>query len=1154
MKKVELALPVNEWSTLKSKYAPDIKQVLTDEFTRGTINIDTQTKGAITKRKGAVTYNPTALALAFKDQYEAIFSDGVRHTLAVQSGEVKYTSGDRIFNTIENGTGFAPESNFEFEITQDRVYGGNGANDPIVYDRTTNYGGVVYTAPRIRNMGVQAPLTAPSVAVVAGGSVPVGGHTYKITYLYYDFEESNGGPASAVATTSAGNQQVDLTSVPVGGYGVTARKVYRDNNDGVYVLVGTIANNTATTFSDTVAAGTTPIPLDNGLPPTFGQIVLFLDSLFIADVPGQPSIVYYSQTGFPDIFPEANFIICNQKDPITALIVYQDRIIVFNRRSMGQILGRTPDQFRYSHIPGSVGCVDNRTIQTRTIDGVPVLVWLSDKGFYMYNGNSITYISEDIEDQVNVNIQQANYQKGSHTDDSQQDFEDGTSTQGIDLDSIPGAILTKGYLDGSSTPGNNPRRSWDDSNDWEGGSSVANIRTRAGDNKLYNPRITGWTPSAGSLNGVVVSNPGDGEHIKLPTVTTLGGESIGAQPTSGALTFTGLAIKFVPSVSGTISSGVISGFTNPAFTYAIYSHDSGTDKPNVSLGVIPSVAVTAGTTYWLVLELSTSTPLQQGGTGFPSASGNKTGRRSGGFWFTNTFGYGTSSYTITTTPQALTGNWTSVITDSQSLAPTPLSLYLKGVYPSGTSGTFTLETSDDPLFSVVAATQVFSNPNGIIAASLGGHRYWRARLTLSTTNNLNVPDVGGTVASFTSSFVLEFSRTTTWISEAIDCTSDVTVYNSLDTILQNFGGSVTTTVTVTVSSSADDITYPDGFVPFGSVVVRRYLKVRIVMTSGNVGGAAPIYHILSPNVTSSILKWTVVSTLESASIDTTAVPPAGWSIFQASDTLNGGTIQYYMRSADSLVNLAAATYFLVTPEQLPPPTVVPLQYAQWKVVITSTDLHVPQVDSVTIRWLLSTNQSLRAASIFVDRRYFVAVATIGSSTNNTVFELDVNNKWRVHDGLQISTMGYFFNEPYYGSAVIGKMFKFLEGFLDDETENIAIDIRTKAFDFSDRYSDSSDMYKTIQEVILNGVGTGADYTVQYSVDNGMTFITIPNEDGTSSYLSLNDGKRFSTRFRVNFAYGNVVSGKTLMIRITTDDAFDIQIHQLKVRAWVRNQH
>lgn len=1166
MKKVELALPVADWSTLKSKYAPDIKQVLTDEFTRGTINIDTQTKGAITKRKGSVTYNPTALAAAFKDQYEAIFSDGVRHTLAVQSGEVKYTSGDRIFNTVQNGTGFAAESNFEFELTQDRVYGGNGANDPIVYDRTTNYGGVVYTAPRIRTMGAIAPLTAPSVAVVAGGSVPVGSHTYKITYLYYDFEESNGGPASSVATTSGGNQTVNLTSIPIGGYGVTARKIYRDNNDGVFVLVGTVNNNTDTTFSDTVAAGTTPIPTDVGLPPTFGQIVLFLDSLFVADVPGQPSIVYFSQTGFPDIFPEANFIICNQKDPITALIVYQDRIIVFNRRSMGQILGRTPDQFRYSHIPGSVGCVDNRTIQTRTIDGVPVLVWLSDKGFYMYNGNSITYISEDIEDQVNVNIQQANYQKGSHADDSQADFQAGTFSQGIDLNFIPGAIVTKGYLDGTAAQGTNPRRTWDDFTDWELGSVKANIATRDTNNALE--AVTRFAPTAasGSNEGTLVG----GTNIALPVSQALNGETSSTITTpidvlrpgsAGSGKYYSVAVPIIPFRSGVLTAAKVSvgrfgGAASDQWNVKIQTDfagkPSGTNLGSATInsdGSSPlktstalNVSLTGGTKYWMVFEIGSSnvslgrilqgSQISGGATLVKDQNGLN--QPTGDYYaapFTAAAGYNFSYTKI-----SRSGTWVSPIYDSKSvnLTGTGTLSFSTFIIPNSSitlvGGTW--QYSDDGVNFTTLVTQppVSFQP---LTFGLGNKRYWRFRVLLTTTDDVLTPTISAPIFTVSSA---------EWESEAIDTTANSTVYNSLDMVANVPSG---TSATITIATSDDNITYT-GFVPFGSVVVKRYAKIRVAL---NKNGD----HSLTPSITSVTFKWTVVANLESAPIDTTASPPAGWSIFQASDVSNGGTIQYYMRSASSLLALASATYFLVTPEQLPPPSVVPLQYTQWKVIITSTDLHAPQINSVTVRWLLNTTQSLRAASIFVDRRYFVAVATIGSTTNNIVFELDVNNKWRVHDGLEASTMGFFFNEPYYGSSNVGKMFKFLEGFLDDETENIVIDIRTKAFDFSDRYADLTSKFKTLQEVVLNGVGTGADYTVQYSIDNGVTFTTIPHESGASSYLSTNDGMRFSQRFRVNFAYGNVVSGRTIMIRVTTNDEFDIQIHSLKLRAWIRNQ-
>lgn len=291
------------------------------------------------------------------------------------------------------------------------------------------------TSPRIRPMGVVPPSTAPTFASdSAGGSVPDGGHKYKVSFLYMGFEESNPSVASALHTVAATDNTVNLTAVAIGGYGVTARNIYRDDNDGVFLLVGTILDNTTTTFTDSVAVGTTPAPTTAGLPPTFGLSTLFLSRAFVAKVPGSPSSLYWSDPGELDIWNPANSILCNPEDVITALVVYQGTLYVFSKYSFGSITGNSDSTFAYNPIStAQIGCVDNRSIQVRAIDGYPILVFLSAKGVYGFNGSSITYISDPIEDVVNLNIVQGSSSQGSNSQSTFADWSSGSATPGIDI-------------------------------------------------------------------------------------------------------------------------------------------------------------------------------------------------------------------------------------------------------------------------------------------------------------------------------------------------------------------------------------------------------------------------------------------------------------------------------------------------------------------------------------------------------------------------------------------------------------------------------------------------------------------------------------------------------------------------------------------------
>ena len=190
MRKLEIQVPGagKAWGTTKTKYPDDTDFIQQNDLTGDSKNFDTSVKGIATKRLGGVNYNPTTFASPNKDEYEAIFTDGTHHLLILEGGNLRYTSGGGTFTLVT--AGYTSNGNFEFTLYDDRVYFDNGVDSPQVYDRTSTYGGVVYTpVPKTKVMGAQAPSSAVTFAAdTAGGSVPAGAHTYKVTFLYYDLE------------------------------------------------------------------------------------------------------------------------------------------------------------------------------------------------------------------------------------------------------------------------------------------------------------------------------------------------------------------------------------------------------------------------------------------------------------------------------------------------------------------------------------------------------------------------------------------------------------------------------------------------------------------------------------------------------------------------------------------------------------------------------------------------------------------------------------------------------------------------------------------------------------------------------------------------------------------------------------------------------
>ena len=100
---------------------------------------------------------------------------------------------------------------------------------------------------------ISYPTTAPTAVVNASaGNLGTGLYSYKIEFVHPN-GISNPSPSASV-TTVAGSTKVDLSSIPLGPTGTTARRIYRTAVNGAdYKLLDTINNNTATTYQDNIA-------------------------------------------------------------------------------------------------------------------------------------------------------------------------------------------------------------------------------------------------------------------------------------------------------------------------------------------------------------------------------------------------------------------------------------------------------------------------------------------------------------------------------------------------------------------------------------------------------------------------------------------------------------------------------------------------------------------------------------------------------------------------------------------------------------------------------------------------------------------------------------------------------------------------------------
>lgn len=98
-------------------------------------------------------------------------------------------------------------------------------------------------------------LSAALATSPVAGNVDNGAHRYLVTFVTSTGETQAGTPSAPVTVADkAVNGQVLLTSIPLGGSSVIARKLYRTAVNGAsYLYLATLADNSTTSFTDNVS-------------------------------------------------------------------------------------------------------------------------------------------------------------------------------------------------------------------------------------------------------------------------------------------------------------------------------------------------------------------------------------------------------------------------------------------------------------------------------------------------------------------------------------------------------------------------------------------------------------------------------------------------------------------------------------------------------------------------------------------------------------------------------------------------------------------------------------------------------------------------------------------------------------------------------------
>jgi uncharacterized phage protein gp47/JayE len=133
----------------------------------------------------------------------------------------------------------------------------------------------------IPNPGIPS---APTTAAGSAGNVSATVE-YAVTFTTAAGETAIGSSSSPLVVSS---KQVNLTAIPLGGTGTVGRKIYRRENGGAWKYVATLANNSATTYTDNILTGSL-----GGAPPTDSTA----EAVAIATESDEPGIEYNVAVG-----------------------------------------------------------------------------------------------------------------------------------------------------------------------------------------------------------------------------------------------------------------------------------------------------------------------------------------------------------------------------------------------------------------------------------------------------------------------------------------------------------------------------------------------------------------------------------------------------------------------------------------------------------------------------------------------------------------------------------------------------------------------------------------------------------------------------------------------------------------------------------------
>lgn len=327
---------------------------------------------------GMLTYNGTA----------AIFAGGHMYRLSSTTwAEVTTASGK-----------FATGANVESVTYQGVSFMSDGTNGPYRWEGGENFymmGVGIPTAPT----GVSNVATASSQGIVTGNTV-----YYKVAFV--NSHVVTGQPGSmSLGVTPGTTANINVSGIPLGSglFGVSSRKIYRSTaTNGIFGLVKTLSDNTASTFTDTVPVGSegSAAVTDGTAPTPWTTVREFKETIFFDDSSNK-SLLRFTDYQNPYISSAANFFSTenNKGEDIGAIGVQDNFLTVFYKKSKiwvyDLVTPSTASTWTRALSPSNLGIVGPRAF-AEIPDGIVFMGMQNGKisGIHQISGVNVNQIAD----------------------------------------------------------------------------------------------------------------------------------------------------------------------------------------------------------------------------------------------------------------------------------------------------------------------------------------------------------------------------------------------------------------------------------------------------------------------------------------------------------------------------------------------------------------------------------------------------------------------------------------------------------------------------------------------------------------------------------------------------------------------------------------